>query len=452
MADMLYNVIYRGKVLQGFDFETAKRNLIKMFSLSEEKAEKILKSRQEVLKKNVDESTAKKYGIALKKAGLDVAMEKIPTKVVSREATLVPALKKVATPKEERKDAPPPREKLVEKKAGAPAPAAGIKLPSRIPFEFHGTGSEYFKIWLVNIILSIVTLGIYSPWAKVRRKQYFYGNTHVQGASFEYLADPVKILKGRAIVVGLLIVQTIVSNLVPIIGGIIGLAIIVIFPWVVVRSLAFNARNSAIRNIRFGFDGNVGEAARVYVLWPILAALTLGILSPYAYFRQKKFIVENSSYGTTGFTFTATAGEYYGLVFSALIPIVMGIVFIAASGFFFPPAAVLVGLVLYLYFFAFLSVKTTNLLYNSSQLALHRMESTLKIKEYLLLVVTNSVATALTLGLFHPWAKVRTLRYKLEHLTMVASGDLDSFIAKEQKQVGAVGEEMGDFLDFDFGL
>lgn len=302
MADTLYNVIYRGKVLKNFDFETAKRNLIKIFSLSEEKAEKILKSRQAVLKKNVDESTARKFGVALKKAGLDVALTKCPPKVESQEATT--------------------------------APAAGIKLPSRIPFEFHGTGSEYFKIWLVNIILSIVTLGIYSPWAKVRRKQYFYGNTHVQGASFEYLADPVKILKGRAIVVSFFIVHSIVSNLVPIIGAILGLAILVIFPWLVVRSLAFNASNSAIRNIRFGFDGNLGEAAKVFVLWPILAALTLGILSPYAYFRQKKFIVENSSYGTTGFTFTATAGEYYGLVFSALIPIVIGIVFIAVSAFF----------------------------------------------------------------------------------------------------------------------
>ena len=429
MADTLYNVIYRGKVLQGFDFETAKQNLIKMFSLSEETAEKVLKSSRVVLKKNVDESTARKFGVALKKAGLDVAMKKIPPKIVSQEVTPASALKKVAPTKKKWKEAAP---------------------PSKIPFEFLGTGSEYFKIWLVNIILSIITLGIYSPWAKVRRKQYFYGNTHLQGAGFEYLADPVKILKGRAIVVGLLIVHSIVSSLVPIIGGILGLAIIVILPWLVVRSLAFNARNSAVRNIRFGFDGNVGEAAKVYVLWPILAALTLGILFPYVYFRQKKFIVENSSYGTTEFTFTATAGEYYGLVFSALIPIVIGIVVIGASGFFFPPAAVLAGLVLYLYFFAFFSVKTTNLLYNSSRLALHRMESTLKIKEYFLLVATNSVATALTLGLFHPWAKVRTLRYKLEHLTMVASGDLDSFIAKEQKQVGAVGEEMGDFLDFDF--
>lgn len=452
MADMLYNVIYRGKVLQDFDFETAKRNLIKMFSLNEENAEKILKSRRIVLKKNVDESTAKKFGVALTKAGLDVDLTKSPPKVVSPEATSAPALKKVAPPKEERKESPPLLEKPVEKKAGAPAPTADIKPPSRIPFEFHGTGSEYFKIWLVNVILSIVTLGIYSPWAKVRRKQYFYGNTRLQGASFEYLADPVKILKGRAIVVGFLIVQSIVSNLVPIIGGILGLAIIVILPWLVVRSLAFNASNSAIRNIRFGFDGSLWEAAKVFVLWPILAVLTLGILNPYVYFRQKKFIVENSSYGTTGFTFTATAGEYYRLFFSAIIPVVIGIVFIAASYYFFQPAAFLVGLVMYIYLFAFFSVKTTNLFYNSSQLALHRLEATQKIKEYIVIVATNSVATALTLGLFHPWAKVRTLRYKLEHLTMVASGDLDKFIAKEQKQVSSVGEEMSDFLDFDFGL
>jgi uncharacterized membrane protein YjgN (DUF898 family) len=448
MTDTRYEVIYRGKILQGFDFETAKQNLIKVFSLSGEKADKILKSRRVVLKKNVDESTAKKFGTALKKAGLDVAL----TKVLSQEATPAPTLKKVAPPEEERKEAAQADAKRIERELGTMAPLATAKPLSSIPFEFHGTGSEYFKIWLVNFILSIVTLGIYSPWAKVRRKQYFYGSTYVQGASFEYLANPVKILKGRAIVVGLLIVQSIASDLLPIIGFILGLAILIIFPWLVVRSLAFNARNSAVRNIRFGFDGTVGEAAKVYVLWPVLAALTLGILFPYVYFRQKKFIVQNSGYGTTGFTFTATASEYYGLAFSALIPIVIGIAVVAATGSLFPPAAFLMGLVVYLYLFALFSVKTTNLLYNSSRLALHRLKATLRIKEYMVLVLTNSIAIALTLGLFHPWAKVRTLRYKLEHLTVVASGDLDSFIAKEQKEVSAVGEEMSDFLDFDFGL
>jgi uncharacterized membrane protein YjgN (DUF898 family) len=361
------------------------------------------------------------------------------------------AVFKASTPEQEAKEAVQPPEKPFMREAGASAPVAATS-SSRTPFEFHGTGSEYFKIWLVNVILSIITLGIYSPWAKVRRKQYFYGSTHVQGAGFEYLANPVKILKGRAIVVGLLIAHSTVSKVVPIAGSILSLAIVVIFPWLLVRSLAFNARNSAARNIRFGFDGTVGEAAKVYVLWPILAALTFGILFPYVYFRQKKFIIENSSYGRTRFTFTASAREYYGLVFSALIPIVLGIAIVAASGSVFPPAAFLMGLVVYLYLFAFFSVKTTNLLYNSSRLTVHRLKATLKIKEYMLLVLTNSIATALTLGLFHPWAKVRTMRYKLEHLTLVASGNLDSFVAKEQKEVSSVGEEMSDFLDFDFGL
>jgi uncharacterized membrane protein YjgN (DUF898 family) len=86
-------------------------------------------------------------------------------------------------------------------KGGPPPVSAEGRIP--VPFRFSGSGSEYFRIWIVNVVLSIVTLGIYSAWAKVRRKQYFYGSTRIQGASFEYLADPVKILKGRLIVVGL---------------------------------------------------------------------------------------------------------------------------------------------------------------------------------------------------------------------------------------------------------
>lgn len=42
------------------------------------------------------------------------------------------------------------------------------------PIEFTGTAGEYFGIWIVNILLTIVTVGFYSAWAKVRRKRYFY--------------------------------------------------------------------------------------------------------------------------------------------------------------------------------------------------------------------------------------------------------------------------------------
>lgn len=452
MADVRYSVIYRGRILEGFEFKAVKENLVRMFSLAEEKAEKVLKSSRAVLKKDADEVTARKYWEALKRAGLDVTLTMSRPEAAPRDAA--PA----AGPKRPEVSVPvaaaplQPAERDAQEAAGVAAPSAMVAPVTKVPFEFHGTGSEYFRIWLVNVMLSIITLGIYSPWAKVRRKQYFYGNTNLQGAGFEYLADPVKILKGRAIVVCVFAVQAFLSKVAPVAGSLMSLAILVMLPWVLVRSLTFNARNTALRNIRFGFGGTVREAGSVYVLWPMLGALSLGILFPYVYFRQKKFVVENSSYGTTRFEFNATAGEYYRLFFHAIVPLIAGGAAMAAAVVLLPPAAFLVGLVLYLYLFAFFSVKTTNLLFNSSRLARHRLEATLKIKEYLMLVVTNSIATALTVGLFHPWAKVRTLRYKLENLSICASGDLDSFIAAEQEQVSALCEEMSDFLDFDFGL
>ncbi|MGH7460351.1 MAG: DUF898 family protein, partial [Longimicrobiales bacterium] len=70
---------------------------------------------------------------------------------------------------------------------------------TRVVPQFSGRAGEYFGIWLVNVLLSIVTFGIYSAWAKVRTEQYFYANTRLAGASFEYLARPLSILKGRLI-------------------------------------------------------------------------------------------------------------------------------------------------------------------------------------------------------------------------------------------------------------
>ena len=80
------------------------------------------------------------------------------------------------------------------------SPVAGEALPEVAPhmhrFRFTGDASEYFGIWIVNLFLSIVTLGIYSPWAKVRKKRYFYGHTWVADSNFEYHGNPIAILEG----------------------------------------------------------------------------------------------------------------------------------------------------------------------------------------------------------------------------------------------------------------
>ncbi len=345
--------------------------------------------------------------------------------------------------------APPP----VDDEPGRAVPDAPPPVPAQqMPFQFNGSGGEYFKIWIVNIVLSILTLGIYSAWAKVRRKQYFYGNTGVNGASFQYLADPVKILKGRIIVFIGFVIYTLLNQFDPIFGLVFILAFMPVLPWFVVRALSFNARNSAMRNIRFNFHGTYWEAAKVFLFWPLLMPLTLGIIAPYLFYRQKKFIVEKSAYGTTRFVFQATAKDYYILVFKLLIPLAICILAGVAAGFLFPPAAALVFVVFYLYAMAYFVVKSSNLLYNSSSLSGHGFKATMAIKEFVVILVTNTLATVLTLGFFHPFAQVRAYRYKISQLALRSAGNLDQFVAAEQEHVSALGDEMSDFMDFDLGI
>lgn len=453
MAEIRYNIVFRGEIAGGCDPGEVKRNLARLFSMSEEKAGQILARKQIILKKDLDERAAGKYAEILKKAGLLVFPEHVQAQagIEAPQPSETPPAQK---PADEKKSAFAGAEDTVEigMKAQAAKPAPTEKKPDKIPFEFRGSGSEYFRIWLVNILLSIITLGIYSAWAKVRKNQYLYGNTRIGGASFEYLAKPSRILKGRLIVAGFFLLQGVLSKILPVTGVVLSITFIIALPWLVVRSLAFNARNSSLRNIRFSFNGSYKEAAKAYLLWPMLAVLTLGFLFPYAYFRQRKFMVENSGYGVTGFKFSATRKDYNLIFFSLLIPVLLGSILIAGSVFLFPPLAVLVGIALYLYIFACMSVKTGNLLYNSSSLAGNRFEADMKLKDYFVLVLTNSLATAVTFGLFHPWAKVRALRYKIEHLKLAPAGDLNGFVAESRKQVSAIGAEATDFMDMDFGL
>src|SRR5258705_4823558 len=95
---------------------------------------------------------------------------------------------------------------------GSMESATGLDTPSPVPaalgphqLRFTGTGASYFGIWIVNLLLTIVTIGIYSAWAKVRRLQYFYRHTELAGSSFDFHRSPIKILIGRLVALVILI-------------------------------------------------------------------------------------------------------------------------------------------------------------------------------------------------------------------------------------------------------
>lgn len=150
----------------------------------------------------------------------------------------------------------------------------------RYPVSFTGTGGQFFKIWIVNIMLTILTLYIYSAWAKVRTKRYFYGNTVLDGSSFEYHAKPLQILLSRMIAAVLLIAVTVGGALNPFAPVIATIILFLIIPWAIWRSTKFNMRMTSYRNVRFGFEGSVWPLYLFQLVLPIIV-YALGALGIY---------------------------------------------------------------------------------------------------------------------------------------------------------------------------
>jgi len=330
---------------------------------------------------------------------------------------------------------------LVAHSSDAALSAAGDVVMLR----FTGRAGEYFRIWIVNICLSIVTLGIYSAWAKVRRKRYFYGNTLLEDSAFEYLADPKAILKGRIVVVAGFAAYSLVGKINPLAGLAMALVFLGVLPWLIVRASRFNAVNSAHRNVRFDFRAGYGEMARLLTLPVVLIPLTLGLLYPYYAYRKRRFFLEHSFFGTTPFAFDASAGAYYLVYLKAAL---MFALFLAGSVLTLGVGA----LPLYIWFAAYRDGAVARLTWRSTRLGGLRFDCGWTTGGLFKLFFLNSLGVIFTAGLLAPWAAVRTARYQLKRISLRPGGEIGAFLAAAQEQVGAIGDEASDLLGFDFGL
>ncbi|MDO4705180.1 MAG: DUF898 family protein [Comamonadaceae bacterium] len=88
--------------------------------------------------------------------------------------------------------------------AGAARGAAGpSKVVKAYRLKFTGTGAEYFRVWFVNVLLMVLTLGIYTPWARKRTVEYFFGHSVLARSPLEFTAETRRMVIGFFIFLGL---------------------------------------------------------------------------------------------------------------------------------------------------------------------------------------------------------------------------------------------------------
>jgi uncharacterized membrane protein YjgN (DUF898 family) len=378
------------------------------------------------------------------------------------------------------------------------APPAGAPPPRRSRVRFTGTGEEYFRIWIVNLLLTIVTLGIYSAWAKVRKMQYFYRNTHLDGSVFDYHGDPMAILKGRIVAVLLLVLYKLSLTLLGVFGLIALAGLIAALPWLLTQSYRFRLHNSSYRGLRFRFDGPLSQAYLIFGLpmvvvlapsvlitlygdprhpdsrfavWFGLTYLALMFVWPYLHFCFKRWQHGHSAYGTARASFQPRAWDFYapyllgGLLLLAAF--VAAGVLVAAVGFAGAPHGgdarrfgFVIGLVFVIVVYGVMlavaplvTARIQNVVWSGTRLQDIAFASDVRAGRLIGITLTNLVMIVLSLGLLIPFALMRLMKYKLESIEVLDAEALGRFASQgAEAGVGAAGEGAVDVMDLDFGL
>lgn len=372
-------------------------------------------------------------------------------------------------------------------------------------FKFNGEATEYFKIWIINLCLTILTFGIYSAWAKVRTYRYFYGCTELDTHCFVYLADPVKILKGRIIAVFLLIVYSYIWNYVPAWRFITLAAALSLLPVIIVIGSAFTLQNSSYRNIKFYFKRSYALAYRLF-LTPLGIALisawviymlvessdfvsrmehiknsefhredlvfTLFImvvipLIPYIDYIRTRFLINQSQFGNLEFSFHARTWDFYKIYLAGFVFLLGASFFIGfSSGFVFALLASLksknitgisiavITIIFYIFIFyisAFIRAQRINLICKNTRFGENTFTARLRTGDIGWLYISNAVGVVLSLGLLIPWAIIRMKRYTTESVSFIGA-NLSDITEVNQQQSIALGEELIDVFNIDIGF
>lgn len=352
---------------------------------------------------------------------------------------------------------------------------------------FTGSGKEYFRIWIVNLLLTVATVGIYSAWAKVRRLQYFDRNTSLGGAVFDFRGDPKAILRGRILALVMLVFYHYAfgfsSTVAFAIIGVLALAL----PFLMRSALRFRLHNTEYRGIRFAFAGSTAGAYAIFlpillifVLPGLLLALeptnpyiffsfALYLLWPLLHFALKRYQHGNAGFGAAASTVDIHAGTFYkfyliafGLSLAATMVFFFGAMIFAMAGVviaktnpWVAAAAAIGGIAVYylilLMLIPYMTSRLSNLVWSNTSFPGISISSNMSARAFARLQVANVLLTIITLGLFRPFAVVRVHRFRLAAMTVVASGGFEHVLAQSAAMPGsASGEGAADLFGFDF--
>lgn len=374
--------------------------------------------------------------------------------------------------------------------AASPGNAPGNAQANTMPGDmrqlavFTGSGWSLLKIHLVNYLLILLTLGVYSFWAKVRVRRYLWENTAILGEPLEYTGTGGELFRSFLIVMAL---------------GFAGMAIVyacsVFLPfaspfalYVLLVPLGHFATYQALRyrltrvlwnGIRGNMDGSATRYALAGTGYTLLTLASLFLLLPLETARLTGRRLNAAVFGNRRFRFSGVSGPLFALWLPAcLFPLLLlgGFVFWASwSGFFAysvetgpghfeiirPDQAVeaargvlfivgiglLIGILRVIYTAAVVRWSFANLAFGGMRFDARSYTAWRLFR----LKAVNAFLLLITLGIAYPWTEIRLLRFFLSSIRYAGDPDLPDLLQDTLPERSG-GEGLLDALDVDLAI
>ncbi len=174
---------------------------------------------------------------------------------------------------------------------------------------YDGQTGQVYKIWLLNILMNIITLGIYSFWGKTRMRQYVVGAFVLHKDRFEYTGTGKELffgfLKAIPIFIALYLPFMIASFVDPEAAWpmVFLIPLLYVFPVALYFAFRYRISRTRWRSIRFGLEGAAMKYANLYLWRWLINIVSLGILIPYSDIRRYQYIADNAYFGDILFRF-----------------------------------------------------------------------------------------------------------------------------------------------------
>jgi uncharacterized membrane protein YjgN (DUF898 family) len=345
-------------------------------------------------------------------------------------------------------------------------------------FEFHGNWREFAPIAFTNLLLTIVTLGIYTFWARTRERRYLWSQTRFIDDRLEWTGTGLELFIGYVMAIVLFFVplgllQFAIQAL-AIRGqdGAAALLFVVLYVGIlymvglaIYRALRYRLSRTYWHGIRGG-SNDQGFGYAISHLWKtVVGSMALGLLVPWSMVNLWNERWNRMSFGPHAFTSGARVSNSlmarYMLYY--LLPII-GFIGIFVAAYFFRPSIdgspeqirlsliviaalayigffVVLGLIALFFYAAYFREVVSNLSLGGLE-----FEFAARTTDWLKLFVGTVLLVVCTLGIGAIFIGYRNWAFFVRHMQAYGTLDLDDFTQSTTRAPGQ-GEGLLDAFD-----